>query len=108
MMRVNLGMNPNLNPISASPTPAAATVALFCQTAASSGRGLFAVKRVLRHQTTKQYFRSGGWTDNADEATIYLDVVEAARACVASGLVEVELAVRVESADCDIFCTPLR
>ena len=107
-MKANLGMNPNLNPISAPPTPAASTVTLLCQTEAPSGRGLYAVKRVLRHRTTKQYFRSDGWTDNPEEATSYTDVVEAALACVASGLVEVELAVRVESADCDIFCTPLR
>jgi hypothetical protein len=73
-----------------------------------NGADLGAIKRVLRNRESQQYFNGRGWTDNLEEAQNFADVVEAAEACAHLGLSNVELAVRVSSASCDLFCTPVR
>jgi hypothetical protein len=72
-----------------------------------SGHGK-AIKRVLRHKRSHEYFKDGGWTDNPKEANGFSDAVEVAEICVRYGLSDVELALRYESAACDVFCTPIR
>jgi hypothetical protein len=66
------------------------------------------IKRVLRHRESKAYFKSGGWTPNAEEADNFSDVVQVAKTCVRYGLNDVELALRYEAATGDVFCTPIR
>ncbi len=73
-----------------------------------NGSDLGAIKRVLRSRDSHQYFDGQGWTDNPEEAKSFTDVVEAAGLCAQLGLSNVELAVRVRSASCDLFCTPVR
>ena len=66
------------------------------------------IKRFLRHRESLAYFKDGGWTDNPREARSFSDVVEAAEACAEYGLEDVELALRYESGDGDVFCTRIR
>ncbi|HYG33556.1 MAG TPA: hypothetical protein VEC99_02150 [Clostridia bacterium] len=66
------------------------------------------VKRLLRHQGSEEYFKEGGWTNNPEEAKCFSDVVEVAETCARYGLNNVELALRVDSAAGDVFCTPIR
>ena len=66
------------------------------------------IKRVLRHRESKAYFKDGGWTQSAEEADSFSDVVQIAETCVRYGLNDVELALRYEAASCDVFCTPIR
>jgi hypothetical protein len=66
------------------------------------------VKRLLRHRVSQEYFRDGEWIDNPREATSYLDVLEAAQACIRYGLWDVEMVLRCDHpAAADAFCTPL-
>lgn len=74
-----------------------------------NGNGLDAnIKRVLRHRTSQEYFKDGKWTKNPNEASSFSDVVEVAETCARYRLSDVELALRFESAACDVFCTPIR
>lgn len=66
------------------------------------------IKRVLRHRDSKAYFKDGGWTPNAEEADSFSDVVQVAETCVRYGLCDVELALRYEAANSDVFCTSIR
>jgi hypothetical protein len=66
------------------------------------------IKRVLRHRESKAYFKNGGWTCNAEEADSFEDVVQVAEACVRYELSDVEVALRFEAANCDVFCTSIR
>jgi len=66
------------------------------------------IKRVLRHRTSATYFKDGGWTRNPEEAHCFSDVVEAAETCARYGLSDVELALRYDATNTDLFCVPLR
>jgi hypothetical protein len=66
------------------------------------------IKRVLRRKYSQEYFKDGGWTDNPQEANCFSDAVEVAETCARYGLSDVELALRFETAECDLFCTPIR
>ncbi len=67
-----------------------------------------AIKRVLRHRSSREYFKDGGWTADPADANNFSDVVEAVETCARYGLNNVELALRFESGACDVFCTPIR
>jgi hypothetical protein len=66
------------------------------------------IKRVLRHKSSKEYFKDGGWTRNPKEANGFSDVVEVVQICTRYGLNDVELALQFESSACDVFCTSIR
>ena len=66
------------------------------------------MKRFLRRRSSREYFKSGGWTHNPEEADSFSDIVEAAETCARYGLRDVELALRHEPRTSDVFCTPLR
>jgi hypothetical protein len=66
-----------------------------------------AIKRVLRHKDSQEYFKDGDWTSNPNEAKCFTDVVEVAETCARYRLTDVELALRFE-AGCEVFCTPIR
>ena len=66
------------------------------------------VKRLLRHRESRAYFCNGQWTGNPEEADNFCDVVQMAEACVQYGLSDVEMALRLQTANCDLFCTPIR
>ena len=66
------------------------------------------VKRLLRHRGSREYFKDGQWTNNPDEASNFSDVVEAAETCARYELSDVELALRLDSRSCDVFCTSIR
>ena len=74
----------------------------------SNGSDLAPIKRVLRNRDSHQYFDGHGWTDNPEDAKSFADLVEAAGLCGRLGLSNVELAVRINSASCDLFCTSVR
>jgi hypothetical protein len=65
-----------------------------------------ATKRLLRRRSSQHYFNGYGWTANPEEAKTFSDVIEVAETCTRHGLIDVEVALRVEQ--CDVFCTPLR
>lgn len=66
------------------------------------------IKRLLRHRTSREYFKEGGWTSNPEEAESFSDVVEVAEACARYGLDNVELALCYDALAGDVFCTPIR
>ncbi len=66
------------------------------------------IKRVLRHRSSREYFKNGGWTSDPEEADSFSDVVEVAQTCARYGLNDVELALRYTSGGHDVFCTPIR
>ncbi len=66
------------------------------------------IKRLLRHRSSRQYYKDGGWTQNPEEAKSFADVVEVAQTCAQQGLSDVELALRYGSSKSDVFCTPIR
>lgn len=66
------------------------------------------IKRLLRRKASRDYFRPDGWTDRPEEAHNFTDVVEAVETCARYGLDNVELALRYDTASCDLFCTPIR
>ncbi len=66
------------------------------------------IKRFLRHRESRAYFKNGGWTTNPKEASHFSDVVEAAEVCAKFGLEDVDLALRYEAAEEDVFCTRIR
>ncbi len=67
-----------------------------------------AIKRVLRHRGSQEYFKDDGWTNKPEEANSFFDVVEAAEICARYGLSDVELAIRFELGTGDVFCTWIR
>ena len=67
------------------------------------------VRRLLRRKATQEYFREdGSWTTDPVGAKPFNDVVEAAEICARLGLSDVELILRTEAGDCDVFSTPMR
>ncbi len=66
------------------------------------------IKRFLRHRSSREYFKSGGWTSDPEQADSFSDVVEVAQTCARYGLSDVELALRYASGGHDLFCTPIR
>lgn len=66
------------------------------------------VNRLIRCRRTHRYFKDGTWTDNAVEASTYGDEMEAVRACVDHGLKNIELVLRAQGSQADLFCTPIR
>jgi len=66
------------------------------------------IQRVLRHRSSREYFKNGGWTSDPQDADNFADVVEVAEACARYGLIDVELALRYPSASTDLFCTRIR
>jgi hypothetical protein len=66
------------------------------------------IKRILRHRSSREYFKQGGWTSDPEEADSFSDVVEVARTCARYGLSDVELALRYSAAGDDLFCTAIR
>ncbi len=67
-----------------------------------------AVKRLLRRCGSGEYFKDGGWTDNAAEASSFSDAVEVAEVCARYGLTDVELALQFDTVAGDVFCTAIR
>ncbi len=66
------------------------------------------IKRVLRHRSSREYFKDGGWTSDPAQANSFSDVVEVAETCARYGLSDVELALQYDPGGCDVFCTPIR
>ncbi len=66
------------------------------------------IKRYLRHRSSREYFKSGSWTSDPEDADNFSDVVEVAQTCARYGLSDVELALRYASGGPDVFCTPIR
>lgn len=66
------------------------------------------IRRVLRHCESKAYFRNGEWTQDPEDAEHFPDVMQVAEACVRYGLSDVEVALRFQAANCDLFCTSIR
>ena len=66
------------------------------------------IKRFLRHRESQAYFKNGGWTEDPGEANSFTDVIEAAEVCAKYGLRDVDLALRYEAGEEDLFCTRIR
>jgi hypothetical protein len=68
----------------------------------------FPVIRVLRCRMTHRYFTGDGWCENPEHAETFPDQIGAARACASHKLENIELVLRVEGSQTDLFCTPMR
>ena len=62
--------------------------------------------RLLRRRGSQRYFNGSDWTDDPCKARSFVDIIEAAEACIRHDLTDVEVALRLDQ--CDVFCTPLR
>jgi hypothetical protein len=67
-----------------------------------------AIKRVLRHRKSHAYFKHGDWTADVQDADHFEDVVQVAETCVQYSLNDVEVALRLGTSNCDVFCTEIR
>jgi hypothetical protein len=76
--------------------------------ASKINQGSYPVVRMLRCRATRRYFTGEGWSENADYAQLFQDEFGAVRACVSCELDNVELVLRVDGSQTDIFCTPVR
>jgi len=65
------------------------------------------MERLLRHRTSKEYFKDGNWTADPQEASRFNDVIEVAETCTRYGLQDVELRIR-HKAGCEVFSTRIR
>ena len=66
------------------------------------------VVRLIRCRETYRYFTGNGWSDNADHAEIYVEQIDAVRACVFHKLENIELVLRLHGSQTDLFCTMVR
>ncbi len=66
------------------------------------------VLRLIRCRKTGRYLGPEGWTEKPEDGRTFEDNVDAVRACVESGLHDVELVLRPPGADHDLFRTTLR
>ena len=64
--------------------------------------------RLLRCRNTNLYFSEEGWTKDLKSAKVFFDAMEAAQACVRHGLVDVQLVLRAQGGEAELFSTPLR
>ena len=76
--------------------------------ASKINQGSYPVVRMLRCRATRRYFTGEGWSENADSAQLFTDEFGAVRACVSCELDNVELVLRVDGSQTDIFCTQVR
>ncbi len=66
------------------------------------------IYRLLRCRRTHRYFDGAGWTHDPSQAKVFLDEIDAVRACVQHHLTEIELVLRAPGSGADLFCTPIR
>jgi hypothetical protein len=66
------------------------------------------IQRLLRHKNSLEYLSWNGWTKNVEEARTFQDSLEAARACAEYALWEVEMVLRVQGGDKDLYRAKLR
>jgi hypothetical protein len=64
--------------------------------------------RLLRHCGTQEYFTPGGWTRDLAEAQVFESEMEAVRACILNSLYDVELVLRLQDSDSELFTTRIR
>jgi hypothetical protein len=76
--------------------------------ASKINQGSYSVIRILRCRATRRYFTGEGWSENPDSAQLFPDEFGAVRACVSSHLDNVELVLRVDGSQTDLFCTQVR
>ncbi len=67
-----------------------------------------AAARLLRCRTTHRYFNGQDWTPDPSQAQIFPDEFDAARACLAHDLHDVELVLRNQLTGAEIFSTLMR
>jgi hypothetical protein len=70
-------------------------------------KGERAIRRLLRHRHSQEYFSENGWTKDPEEARSFADSLEAAQTCVQWGLGDMEMVLRVAGGSSDLFCTEL-
>ena len=66
------------------------------------------VVRLIRCRETYRYFTGNGWSDDPDRAEIYVEQIDAVRACVFHKLENIELVLRLHGSQTDLFCTMVR
>ena len=59
--------------------------------------------RLLRRKDNQEYFTGNGWTPHIERARCFNDSIEAAKVCVAWSLTDVELVLRFQHGNGDIF-----
>jgi len=70
-------------------------------------KGERAIRRLLRHRHSQEYFTENGWTKDPEKARSFADSLEAAQTCVQWGLGDMEMVLRVAGGSSDLFCTEL-
>jgi len=68
----------------------------------------FPVARLLRCRKTQRYFTGRGWSDDPTQAEMFADQIDAVRACLTHNLENVELVLRANGSQVDLFCTSVR
>ncbi len=63
------------------------------------------VVRLLRCRKTQRYFTGQGWSDNPACAEKFQEQLAAVRACLAHKLDNMELVLRHDGGQTDLFCT---
>jgi hypothetical protein len=63
--------------------------------------------RLLRRKYTHEYFTGNGWTPHLEQALCFNDSLEAAKACVAWSMTDVELVLRFPEGGSDIFSSEM-
>jgi hypothetical protein len=66
------------------------------------------IKKLLRRIDSQEYFNEGAWTADPSQAQAFEDVVQAAEACARYGLMDVELALKFDAKDPDVFSVVIR
>jgi hypothetical protein len=66
------------------------------------------INRLIRCRQTQKYFKDGDWTEDPLQASTFADEIEAVRACIEHGLMNIELVLRAQGASSDLFSTPIR
>jgi hypothetical protein len=64
--------------------------------------------RLLRCSKTKRYWSMDGWTPDPSRATSFSDEMDAVRACVDHGLMDIELVLRIPTTGVEVFAAALR
>jgi hypothetical protein len=66
------------------------------------------VARLLRCRKTHRYFTGEGWSDDPAQAEVFCDQIDAVQACISHNLENIEMVLRVNGSQVELFCTTLR
>jgi hypothetical protein len=66
------------------------------------------VARLIRCRQTQRYFTGQGWSEDPARAEVFDDPLDAVRACLSHDLQNIEMVLRVNGSQVDLFSTTVR